>query len=86
MGLVVGDNDIAIPHPYGASTFNANRPGGHGPQVNRGPERGKKVEQYQAFVKQHSKKPYDKSDAKEKSGGCSDKSDKKNSNDSIQHF
>ena len=86
MGLVVGDNDIAIPHPYGAPSFNTNRPGWHGPQVNRGPEGGKQMEQHQALVKQHSKKPYNKRDAKEKRRGYSDKGDKKNSNDSIQHF
>ena len=44
------------------------------------------MEQHQALVKQHSKKPDDKSDAKEKRGGGSDKDDKENSNDSIQHF
>ena len=44
------------------------------------------MEKYQALVKEHSKKPYNKRDAKEKRGGYSDKGDKKNSNDSIQHF
>ncbi len=44
------------------------------------------MEQHQAVVKQHSKKPYDKSDAKEKRGGCNEKGDKENSNDLIQHF
>jgi hypothetical protein len=83
LGLVVGDNDIVIPHPYGASSFNTSRPGGHGPQVNRGPEGGKQVEQHQALIKQHSKNPYDKSSAKEKRGGCSDKGDKKDGNESI---
>lgn len=86
MGLVVGDNDIAISHPYGVSSFNPNRPGGHGPQVNRSPEGGKQVEQHQALIKKHSKNPYDKSNAKEKHGGCSDKGDKKNSNESIEHL
>jgi hypothetical protein len=86
LGLVVGDNDIAIPHPYGVSSLNTNLPGGHGPEVNRGPKGGEQVEQHQAFVKQHGKKPDDQSDAKEKRGSYSDKGDKKNSNDSIQHF
>jgi hypothetical protein len=44
------------------------------------------VEQHQAVIKQYSKKPYDQSDAKKQRGGCNDKGDKKNGNDSIQHF
>lgn len=83
---MVGDNDVGVPEPHSVSSLNADRPDGHGPQVDRGPEGGKQVEHHQALVKQHSKKPYDKSDAKEKRGGYSDKGDKKNSNDSIQHF
>ncbi|MGD8254591.1 MAG: hypothetical protein PVJ11_00440 [Syntrophobacterales bacterium] len=44
------------------------------------------MEKHQALVKEHSKEPYNKRDAKEKRGGYSDKGDKKNSNDFIQHF
>jgi len=43
------------------------------------------VKQHQAVVKQHSEKPYDKGDAKEKRGGCAEEGYKKHSNDSVQH-